>query len=457
MTRLICILAAALLAGGARADRVDDVLRREMEAQHIPGATLVVVRNGKAVDTRAYGKVDLERGVKARPEHLFEIGSITKQFTATGILMLRDAGKLSLDDAVSKYLPDLPEAWRPVTLYQLLTHTSGVPNITEQPAFRWDRDYTFAEGVALLADKPLDFAPGSQWKYSNTGYILLGKVIEAASGQSYAGFIRDRIFKPLGMDASRMADPREIVPDRALGYAWDGGTLWNAPLLHAIAGGAGAILSNLRDLAKWDAALDSERLLKKETLEQMWTPAHLTGGGTANYGFGWAIGTRNGHRVVDHAGGTPGFSTMIRRYRDDHLSIILLTNRGAVDTGRLVDAIAGILDPALKPAEEKPGKDPDPAFTTRLKGMVENLLSEKPDVSPFAPQMAAALTPGVLAQVRRDVGSRGPLNDLAFLSEKDTPAGTARRYRATFGTTPFVLTAVVAEDGRIAGLFMQPE
>jgi CubicO group peptidase (beta-lactamase class C family) len=451
------VLAALLLPGASRADAVDDFMRARLSAQHVPGAAVVVVRDGKAVKTGAYGYADLERRVPARAEDLFEIGSITKQFTATGVMMLVEAGKAGLDDAVSKYLPDLPEAWRAVTLRQLLTHTSGVPNLTEAPAFSWEKDYTPREGLDLVADKPLEFAPGAQWKYSNTGYVMLGLVIEAVGGKSYGDFMAERIFRPLGMTHTRMADARAVIPGRALGYQWDGAVMTIAPLLRKdVAGGAGAILSNVGDMAKWAAALDSGRLIKKSSQQEMWTPTRLTGGGTADYGFGWGVATRNGVRVVDHGGGTAGFSSMLRRYRDQHLTVVLLTNRAGADTGGLVTGVAGIIEPRLKPAAEKPDKDPDPAFTTRLKGILEKLLSDEPDLAPFTPEMAAALTPALLAQVRRDIGAFGALGPVVFLTQTETPAGPARRYRATYGATPVTVTVVVAKDGKIAGLWATP-
>lgn len=457
MRRVALLLVSALAATGlVRADEIDNVIQREMAAQHIPAVALLVARDGKTVDTRAYGEVDLERGAKARPQNIFEIGSITKQFTAAGIMMLRDEGKLSVDDPAVKYLPELPEKWRAVTLYQLLTHTAGVPNITAQPTFHWDRDYTYEEGMALIRNLPLDFPPGSKWQYSNTGYVLLGRVIEKVSGQSYGDFIAARIFKPLGMTSSRIAGPRAIIKDRALGYAWDGNTLWNAPLLHAIAGGAGAILSTVQDLAQWDASLDTHRLLKKSTLDEMWTPARLVGGGTYPYGFGWAIGDRNGHPVVDHGGGTPGFGTIIRRFLPDKLTVIIFSNRGGADTGRIADEVSRVVEPSLRPSATPPVKDPDPAFTTRLTGIVRSLLSDTPDLTPFTPRMAAALTPAMLSTVRQQVGALGPLKSLAFLRETDTPAGKSRDYRATFGDTPLTVNAVVQDDGKIAGLWVRP-
>ena len=202
----------------AQADRVDKYIRSQMEQHRFPGVALKILRDGKVVKTAAYGLASLELNVPVNPETVFEIGSITKQFTAADILLLAQEGKLSVDDNISKYLTDTPEAWRTVTIRHLLTHTSGIKSYTGLDGFQLWRHLTQAQFIQAIGAQPMEFQPGESWKYCNTGFNLLGYIIEKVSGMSYWDFTSRRIFQPLGMHATTGRLPRQIIRNRAAGY-----------------------------------------------------------------------------------------------------------------------------------------------------------------------------------------------------------------------------------------------
>ena len=321
------LLAAILLAPAlARADRVDDYIKGEMATHRIPGVTLRIVRNGKAIKTKAYGYANLELKAPAKADTVFEIGSITKQFTAAGILLLAQDGKLSVDDKISAHLANTPAAWSNITIRHLLTHTSGLKNYTVLDGFELTRHLTQAQFIETIGRQPMDFAPGESWKYCNTGFNLLGYIIENVSGTNYWEFMSERVFRPLGMNATTNRLPSLVIPNRASGYEQTNRTFINRDYDLTDIFSAGAIVSTVGDLAKWNAALDGDTLLSAATKQQMWTPATLNNGKATKYGFGWFIDTLDGHKNIGHSGSTSGFSATIQRFPDDRLAIIILTN-----------------------------------------------------------------------------------------------------------------------------------
>jgi D-alanyl-D-alanine carboxypeptidase len=324
----ICyVLASVFLAlPFARADRVDDYLKSEMDQHRIPGLALVIIQDGKAIKTAAYGLANLELNVPVKPETVFEIGSITKQFTAAGILLLAQEGKLSVDDKLTAHLANAPSAWTNVTIRHLLTHTSGIKSYTGLDGFQLTKHLTQSEFIRAIGREPMEFSPGSSWKYCNTGFSLLGYIIENVSGQNYWDFMSERIFQPLGMNATTNRLPALIIPNRASGYEQTNHIHINRDYDLTEVFSAGAIASTVGDLAKWNTALDSETILKGGSKEQMWTPAKLDDGKPTRYGFGWYVDKVEGHKNIGHGGSTSGFSATIQRFPDDKLAIIILTN-----------------------------------------------------------------------------------------------------------------------------------
>lgn len=311
----------------ARADAVDDLVQREMRRHPIPGLALEIIQNGKPVKTSAYGLANLEWQTAVTPDTVFEIGSITKQFTAAGILLLAQEGRLSVDDKISRHLKDTPESWTNITLRHLLTHTSGIKNYTALEGFELTRRLTQAQFIRKIGGYPLDFPPGEKWSYCNSGFNLLGYVIENVSGRNYWAFMRQRIFGPLGMSSTTNRDPRSVIPRRASGYETNrAGQYINRDYDLTDVFSAGEIVSTVGDLAKWNAALDAQKLLAPATEQLMWTPVRLSNGRTHPYGFGWFLDPLQGHENIGHSGSTSGFSASIQRFPKDGLAVIVLTN-----------------------------------------------------------------------------------------------------------------------------------
>jgi len=312
-----------------------------------PGASVVVVKDGKVIFRKGYGMANLELGVPVEPDMIFRLGSVTKQFTAVAILILAEQGKLSLDDEITKFLPDYPAKTQRVTVEQLLTHTSGIKSYTSLPEWLliWRKDTELNDLICLFKDKPSDFAPGERWSYNNSGYVLLGAIIEKVSGQSYQDFVEKNIFQRLGMAHSFYDNTARVIPRRVTGYSKGKDGYINAPYLsmtqpHA----AGALVSSVDDLALWDAALYTDKLVKQETLKRAWTPAKLTNGKPTHYGFGWAINSYEGHTVIEHGGGINGFSTYALRMPEDRVFVAVLTNKdsGGPGPARVVLKIAAL-------------------------------------------------------------------------------------------------------------------
>ncbi|MGA2176808.1 MAG: serine hydrolase domain-containing protein [Verrucomicrobiota bacterium] len=324
---LLAALMALCSVPPARADAVDDLVQREMRRHPIPGLALEIIQNGKPVKTSAYGLANLEWQTAVTPDTVFEIGSITKQFTAAGILLLAQEGRLSVDDKISRHLKDTPESWTNITLRHLLTHTSGIKNYTALEGFELTRRLTQAQFIRKIGGYPLDFPPGEKWSYCNSGFNLLGYVIENVSGRNYWAFMRQRIFGPLGMSSTTNRDPRSVIPRRASGYETNrAGQYINRDYDLTDVFSAGEIVSTVGDLAKWNAALDAQKLLAPATEQLMWTPVRLSNGRTHPYGFGWFLDPLQGHENIGHSGSTSGFSASIQRFPKDGLAVIVLTN-----------------------------------------------------------------------------------------------------------------------------------
>ncbi|MCM2316140.1 MAG: beta-lactamase family protein [Thermoanaerobaculia bacterium] len=440
-------------------DEIDRYVESRIRELHIPGASIAVVRDGKLVKAQGYGRASLELNAPATKSTVYEIGSNTKQFTAAAVMLLVEEGKVGLDDTLTKYFPATPPAWKDVTVRHLLTHTSGIRNHVGVPGymdvFRTNLSFETTpardELLRMFFELPLEFQPGETWAYDNTGYYLLGVIIEKASGQSYWSFLETRIFKPLGMTSTRSTDPRPVVANRALGYGWTKGSFENRPVLYpAIAFSAGSMLSTVEDLAKWDAALGSDALLRRSTRELMWTPAAIRGAAPApfDYGFGWFVDTYNGRRVVLHSGGTPGFSSAIHRWIDDGITVVVLTNH----TDRIVDQlavdIAGLADASLRRPEK--GDDPEPATSTRLEGIVRRYLEARPDPADFTPPMQLFMKTTTGPGLAEWIASHGKLGSFVYSGSEQAGRDRILRYRITLGGSPYWLSVRLTENGKVA-------
>jgi CubicO group peptidase (beta-lactamase class C family) len=341
---LFVILLLLLQTTAVRADKVDDYVKAEMQKQRIPGLSLAVVKEGKVIKAEGYGLANVEHNVPARPETVYKIGSVSKQFIATGIMLLVQDGKIGLDDKVGKYLDGTPESWNGITIRHLLTHTSGI--VREGPGFDPFKDQKDFDVIRTAYPLPLRFAPGEKYEYCNVGYFSLAEIISRVSAKPWGDFMNERVFAPLGMTATRPTSVSAIVPNRASGYEWKNDKLWNAGEYIAVRP-SGAFLSTALDLAKWDAALYTDAILKQSTREQMWTPVKLNSGATHPYGFGWFLEPLGNHRRVNHGGSLPGFRSHFLRLPDDKLSIIVLTNCDNANPAVIVRGVATIYLPDL--------------------------------------------------------------------------------------------------------------
>lgn len=371
MTRTTASLASLLfLVTTARASddkAVDDYVQTQIQTQRIPGLSLAVLKNGQLVQAKGYGLANVELNVPATADTVYQSGSVGKQFTATAIMILAEEGKIGLQDRLSKYFPEAPGHWKDVSVRHLLTHTSGIKDYSAKD-INYRLDYTTADLFKVYGSFPLDFPPGERWSYSNTGYALLGFLIEKVTGQFYGDFLKEQVFQPLGMETARVISEADIVPRRAAGYRLVEGALKNqeyvSPTLNTTADGS--LYLTVRDLAQWDAGLRAGRLLRKTVFDQMWTPVTLNNGNTYPYGFGWRPATHRGS--VGHGGSWQGFRTHIERYSEDGLTVIVLTNLAQAEPEGIAYGVAGLYNPTyLPPALMKAEPDPDPALTARLK------------------------------------------------------------------------------------------
>ena len=323
------ILAVLLTASCFAQDKKpnDDVTRMEQIIQsYVPGkfmGTVLVAQDGKVLLDKGYGFANLEWDVPNTPTTKFRLGSITKQFTAASILLLEERGKLKVEDPVKKYMPNAPAAWDKITIFHLLTHTSGIPSFTGFSDYESHETQAMTPGklVEWFRDKPLEFEPGTKWNYSNSGYVLLGYLIEKISGQSYSDFVQQNIFTPLGMKDSGYDSNSAIIAHRAAGYTPGKSGPINAGFVHmSIPFSAGALYSTTEDLLRWEQGLFGGKLLKPDSLTKMTTPFKQ------DYAFGLGVSTQNGHKMIAHDGGIQGFNTSLAYFPDDKLVVAVLAN-----------------------------------------------------------------------------------------------------------------------------------
>ena len=335
-TRLLAVLAVRVPLISVRAAGPDEALAAKIDAvmsgvykSGQPGAAILVQKDGRTIIRKGYGLADLELGVPVTPDMVFRLGSITKQFTAISILLLAQDGKLALQDEIHKFLPDYPTQGKRITVEHLLTHTSGIQSYTDLPEWLplWRKDFTVKELVDLFKDKPMLFEPGTSWSYNNSGYVLLGAIIEKVSGRTYEQFVSERIFKPLGMASSCYGSTERIIPRRVPGYEEGPGGFVNASYLSMTQPyAAGSLLSTVDDLSRWSEAVFAGKLVDKGWLGKAFTPYKLTNGESTGYGYGWFIADFAGHRSIEHGGGINGFTTHEMTFPEDRIFIAILTN-----------------------------------------------------------------------------------------------------------------------------------
>ena len=378
------------------AARIDRVIAQQMDVNKIPGISLAVLRSGKIVLLKSYGLANVEHQVPVKPATIFQSGSMGKQFTAAAVMILAQENKLSLDDCVSKYFPDIPPSWNEITVWNLLTHTSGLGDYPAEIDLR--RDYTEDEFLAAFKKAPLDFAPGSSWNYSNVGYVTLGMLIRKVTGKYYGEFLKERIFEPLGMTTARIISEADIVPNRAAGYRLVKGELknqeWVSPSTNSTADGS--LYFSILDLAKWDAALYTDKPLTQASREKIWTAARLSDGTTKDYGFGWHLGDYHGHKMAFHGGAWQGFKTYIIRFLDTKLTIIFLANSWETRDFKLARRLAAAFYPEFALPDVKTIADTQPQTTALVRRALMQVVMGKDDRKEIAQSLNAFSLPAAI-------------------------------------------------------------
>jgi D-alanyl-D-alanine carboxypeptidase len=332
---IFCLYGATALAQLPASDDLGnriDAIARQLLSRHTAGVSVAVARDGRVILARGYGMANVEHSVAVTPDTVFHIASISKNILAAVVLQLVDEGKLRLDDDVTKYVPEAPTHGHHVTIRQLLNHTSGIYNLTSLPNSA-DNDrlaLTHEQVLGLIKDKPFYFEPGTRWRYSNSAFYIAGMVVERVTKQEYGAYLREHVFKPLGMDSASLCDARIVTPHLASGYEVDRGTLVNAPFMSwQLPFAAAGVCATASDLLKWQAALDTGRVLTPSSLALMRAPTTLADGTKIDYGLGTRLGSLDGHRVLGHTGGGGGFCSVLESFPGDHLTIVVLMNTGS--------------------------------------------------------------------------------------------------------------------------------
>jgi CubicO group peptidase (beta-lactamase class C family) len=436
-------------------EAVDAYVARQQSKHGITGASVAIVKDGEVVHCKGYGLANIEHSVPATEQTVYQIASVTKPFTAAAVMMLVEEGLIALTDPITDRIADLPPAWQAVTIRHLLDHTSGIKSYTSLPDLesRSRRDHSPREVIDLVAGEPLEFTPGDEFRYNNTGYFLLGMLIEQISGKTYSEFLHERIFQPLGMTQTRLNDLSAIIPHRAQGYSLKGMEMRNGDYVSpTLPFAAGALVSSVMDLVKWDEALHSERVLSKASLDRIWTPATLNDGKTVDYGLGWQIAEVNGHRLRGHTGGIPGFATRFVCFPDDQLTVIMFSNSDHCDATTFAQGIASQVIPHLAPQPAPTIEDTAPEITARLKTFIQDALAGKPVLDQLTEEMKQSPATHLMLLQAQHVPF-GNLKELALQSSEDG----ALRYRAIFENESAVMAFQLDDTGKIAGIGLRRE
>ncbi len=457
-------LAAQLVAAPSQTPfdvAVTAAVDRVLDAQKPVGAAVGVVKDGRLVYTKFYGLRNVAKNEPVDENTAFNIGSVTKQVTAAAVLQLQEQKKLSIDDKLYKYLPSFPHA-REITLRQLLNQVTGLQDyLTSKSALKQLSTPGGLSAVASCANVPLQFKPGTQWDYSNTNYYVLGKVVEKVSGQSYEAYVRQHIFARAGMTHSGFMSDEPTLDDFAIGY-WKGlngdGSLQPAPeIQEGWAGGAGAIVSTIADMAAWDTALTSGKIVSPADYALMSTPPKLPGSARTTYGMGLGVDPVDGHRRIWHNGGSLGSFTMNAMYPDDHLDIIVFENSTSGEPGAIETAALEAIFPDAAVAARAPAPGEDLAARPRILQVLDEALNGKLQQSELAPDFAKMVSTEGQKQMAALFQPYGKPTAVIFKGKHETPDADIYHYRVEFATT--ALTFAVGFDkktGLVRGLSLNP-
>lgn len=441
-----------------QSNAVDRYINATMTERRIPGAAVAVIRNGRIVKMKGYGLASIEFRAPATPQTVFEIGSVSKQFTAACIMLLVQDGTIDLDAKISTFLPGTPDIWRDVTVRTLLTHTSGIRNYTGLPGFELSRRLNRDSFIKTIAQQPLDFPTRTKYSYSNSGYNLLGYIVESVSGMNYWDFMRTRIFNPLGMAKTANRDPKFVIPKRANGYEWIGGDYSGRDGNLTDLFSAGAIVSTMEDMTKWESSLRNATLLTKESLTQMWTPLTFTDGTRFPYGFAYNIKKVRGHKLLSHGGQTAGFGANISRFADHDLTVIALTNLGEDGMGSLIAlGVAKLYEPALSLKTIKAAGGEEAAVTDKVSAAIEQRMKNSLDASLFSTEVTKSLSSNSAKERNSRIASFGQVKRLIFAGSEKTRDAVYHRYVAHTVKRMFLWRFVFNSEGMISEMVLEEE
>ena len=454
---LTLVLAAGMASGQTRVSRED--LVRYMEGELIPGMTVTVMRNGRLVEQYGLGYADLENKVRMHPDAVLEVGSVTKMYFAALILRLVEQGKLNLDAPIGQYLPDLPESHRPLTLRRLLNHTSGAFEYLGGIAdFR--RDYSDRELMEVFLKRPLDYAPGEAWSYSNGGYLLAGQVAAKVTGKGWRELLQAEVIDRLGLKETWIQQVPRLIPRRTRGYALTARGQTNAePIRPSTGNTAGSILATGRDVARWAEAWFEGRIARSDIQREAFVPAQLARGRTFNYGLGWFLDDLGPYKVAEHGGNTFGYSASLYTVPSERLTVVILTNAAGKNLSGLSARIAaGYLKGIPTPVAEIVKPDPNPARTDAIREAFLDLIRNGVKSTLIDPELQAfgRTQRGfqILSAYRTQIGR--PLR-MQFLSERKMEAGdTMVNYLVDTAENRLVVSFRVSADGKLVRIGAEP-
>jgi CubicO group peptidase (beta-lactamase class C family) len=439
---------------------VDTYVNEQLSANLIPGVSLALVQDGKVIYAKGYGYANLEHEVPAKPETVYQLASVSKQFTAAGVLLLVQDGKIELDKPINTYLTDAPESWQAITVRHLLNHTAGLGDYGAD--FDYLQPKTQEEMLNVIYQSELMFEAGSRFSYSNFGYNTLSILISKVSGQSFSDFMTERIFAPLGMSATTVISERDIVMDRAQGYQLEVSEAtqssvknqsWVNPSLNVF--GDGAFYSTVLDMAKWDAALYGSNILSEESKKTLWEPLTLSNGASwpiaDAYGMGWSVGSVNRHAFVEHSGGWQGFATHFLRFVDDRLTVVVLANLDVAGSSGIARHVAGLVNPdlSLKLTEDKP------EVTSLTKTVLEDLFTGELNQDMFTPD-GLVLGNELQTLVQENGSALGAVREVTLLAQPNALYGyLVYLYDVKLENTSLQLELVLTPEQKIAALRFQ--
>lgn len=432
--------------------QIDDIVTTTMRHEYLPGMSLAIARNGVILYARGYGFRDLSEGRLADAGTVYNIASMTKQFTAAAILLLQQDGKLSVDDKLSRFMPGYRYASQ-ITLRQILNHTSGIPDysiVNDVP-----HTATAQQFVDLIKNAPLDFPPGSRFEYSNTNYVILSIIVEQASGMTFGEFLARRIFEPLGMSATSVRSIPQDHPDGAVGYTYANGKVVAAPATPDDLGyGDGTVNSSVTDLVRWDAALDGGRVLNQASWRAMTTVPLSSGYGLRHgYGFGLDINTMFGRRYIYHQGLNTGFAGENATFPDDGLEIVALSNGDPFDEDLFMNRIVSIVEPptnAQAAAAMAPEPGEDAAITSRVRALLDGMQHGVVNSDLVTEQYAKELTPAQAREMTSVAGVKGAIVRMIYRGRTYRDRRNLVYYDVYYADSVVAVDAAISANGSIS-------